>query len=478
MNNIKVNHSTYGKPSNKWIYVNNKNESLFCICRWELPEGKKILQATLKNDEWVFKGYSGIRPVYNLIALQDISKPILIIEGEKTCDKASQLFPEYTCITSSGGTNAYEKTDWSILKDRSVVIFPDNDKVGFNYAKNVAKELYYKGVKEVCIVDIPEYFPEKWDVADNLPEGYDLKDIQEMVNNAKILSRSNLGILQAMSFNEIMNANIAERETLLEPLIKSKSISMVFAYRGVGKTFFSLGLACAIASGGKFLKWQTTKPYKVLYIDGEMQLAVIRERLTLLNNDNNLELLDENLSILASDTQEEGIPNILSEEGQRAIEPFVNKADLIIIDNIATLCPHPKQNDIESWLNMQSWALSLRRRNKSIIFVHHSGKSGEQRGTSAKEDIMDLSIELKQPMDYEGEGLHFELNFTKFRHLFGEDIESLDIKFENGKWEYSKLSNTRNDKIKELHELNLTNKEIATELNLSASTISRVLRGK
>ena len=54
---------------------------------------------------------------------------------------------------------------------------------------------------------------------------------------------------------------------------------MVHAWRGVGKTYFALGAAYAVASGGAFLKWRAERPRKVLYVDGEMPGAAIKERL-------------------------------------------------------------------------------------------------------------------------------------------------------------------------------------------------------
>jgi putative DNA primase/helicase len=47
---------------------------------------------------------------------------------------------------------------------------------------------------------------------------------------------------------------------------------------------------------------------------------------------------------------------------------------------------------------------------------HHTGKSGGQRGTSAREDNLDISILLKRPSDYVPEdGCRFIASFTKAR---------------------------------------------------------------
>jgi DNA primase len=42
-------------------------------------------------------------------------------------------------ITSSGGSNAANKADWSPMEGRDVSIWPDNDDAGRHYAAEVAK---------------------------------------------------------------------------------------------------------------------------------------------------------------------------------------------------------------------------------------------------------------------------------------------------------------------------------------------------
>ena len=50
------------------------------------------------------------------------------------------------------------------------------------------------------------------------------------------------------------------------------------------------------------------------------------------------------------------------------------------------------------------------------MMLHHTGKSGGQRGTSAREDNLDYSIVLKSPTDYvQEDGCRFIVSFTKAR---------------------------------------------------------------
>jgi hypothetical protein len=70
---------------------------------------------------------------------------------------------------------------------------------------------------------------------------------------------------------------------------------------------------------------------------------------------------------------------------------------------------------------MQEWILRLRKRGLAVLLVHHSGKSGEQRGTSRREDVLDTVIGLRRPEDYEPQqGARFEVHVEKSRAHFGD----------------------------------------------------------
>ena len=42
-------------------------------------------------------------------------------------------------------------------------------------------------------------------------------------------------------------------------------------------------------------------------------------------------------------------------------------------------------------------ATDARPGSKTVLFVHHSGKGGQQRGTSRREDVLDTVIALRYP---------------------------------------------------------------------------------
>jgi P4 family phage/plasmid primase-like protien len=74
------------------------------------------------------------------------------------------------------GANAIiDKTDWSPLLDKHVVIWPDHDAPGKTYAAKVIKRLQSLGLLSLTLLIIPEDKPSKWDAADAVAEGIDVR---------------------------------------------------------------------------------------------------------------------------------------------------------------------------------------------------------------------------------------------------------------------------------------------------------------
>ena len=129
---------------------------------------------------WERRGYkneNGKKPLYNLHLLREKPlSPVLIVEGEKTAERALEKLPDrdFICMTWSGGASSVSKADWSPLFGREVVVWPDNDEAGFRAANQVCDELKKACASKICMVERPELFaklPEKWDLVDPLPEG-------------------------------------------------------------------------------------------------------------------------------------------------------------------------------------------------------------------------------------------------------------------------------------------------------------------
>lgn len=287
--------------------------------------------------------------------------------------------------------------------------------------------------------------------------------------------------VKAINAEDFLNMEIPDRDLILAPWLPKQGLCMVYAPRGIGKTFFALNVAYAAASGGQFLSWEAKAPVKVLYIDGEMPARAMQERIRDIVLMSPKDCAGDYLQVITPDLQKDPMPSLSSHAGQLLLEPHIDSAELVIVDNLSTLCRGGVENEAESWLPVQQWALSLRARGKSVLFVHHAGKNGGQRGTSRREDILDTVINLKRPTDYTpDQGARFEVHFEKSRGFMGEDAEPLDVALINGprgqEWACTKLEASTYTKVVQLHEEGLTPAEIARELEVNRSTVSRHLK--
>lgn len=272
------------------------------------------------------------------------------------------------------------------------------------------------------------------------------------------------------------------RVQLLSPWLTTQSLTMIYARRGVGKTHMALGVAYALASGGEFLGWEAAEPVRVLYLDGEMPGADLKQRLASIIANSPNEPPSGHLQIMTPDVQPFGmLPNLYERDGQRAIDAVMGDAQVIIVDNLSCLVRGGKENEGESWQPVAEWALRMRSAGRSVIFIHHAGKGGQQRGTSKREDLLDTVISLRRPSDYTpDEGARFEVHFEKARALYGEDVDPIDARLQtmsDGKqaWTTRKVSDATDDQIIDMAEMGMTTREIGADLGLNHSTIVRTL---
>lgn len=279
---------------------------------------------------------------------------------------------------------------------------------------------------------------------------------------------------------EFTKAEMPERKMLLSPWLPEQGLAMVYAPRGVGKTFFALNVAYAVATGGEYLGWKAESSQSVLYVDGEMVATDMQARIRdILEPDKEVPFY-----LVTPDRQPEGLsmPNLTQYIGQARLDGCLDGIKLIVIDNIATLCCGVDENDTRGWSLVQEWALRMRKEGIAVLFVHHSGKSGKQRGTSSREDVLDTVVELRQPSDYSPEqGARFTVNFKKHRGFYGEEAKPLEVQLveqEDGvkKWLVQDSMESLKEQAIELFNAGEKQVRIAEMLKLNKSTISRYIK--
>lgn len=367
------------------------------------------------------------------------NKTIFLVEGEKDADKLIEMgLVATTALESLKWRDEYSNT----LKNADVVILYDMDKTGLERRDLLCKHLY-GWVKRLRVIDLPGLIYQEshgHDISDWLTRGNTIINLQEILSRTSDYHLDNQkGKLRTITLEEFLTMELPKQEMILAPFLPSQGLCLLYARRGVGKTHVAIGIAYAVAVGGSFLKWKAPKPRKVLYIDGEMPAVAMQERLRRISLSEDLKPpAPDYLRLITPDLQDGPIPDLSTPEGRAILKELIGDSELIIIDNISSLFRSGVENEAESWQPVQDWALELRRNGKTILFVHHAGKGGQQRGTSKKEDILDTVIVLKQPQGYRSDqGACFEVNFEKTRHFAGEDAAPFRVQLKeqpDGLW--------------------------------------------
>ncbi len=240
----------------------------------------------------------------------------------------------------------------------------------------------------------------------------------------KTTTRQPEGSLKTISLAHLLAHQFPVREHLVAPWLRQGESAMLWASSGLGKTMLSLSLALAVAGGGELLGWRSDKPRNVLFVDGEMSIIDLQERLQMLSgtiDGCDLAAAGRNLTVLSRQHQGADVrfPDLATEDGRTAIvdQARALDTDLIILDNFSTLAEVADENEAAAMSPVLAFLLRLKQEGRACILVHHSGKSGETfRGSSKLATTFEVIIGLKPVNGHRASaGTAFSLEWTKYR---------------------------------------------------------------
>lgn len=233
--------------------------------------------------------------------------------------------------------------------------------------------------------------------------------------------------LRPMDVDAFLRLPLPERDFLLDPVFPERGLAMLYAPRGVGKTWAALSIGLAVATGGKFLRWKAQRR-RVLYIDGEMRAEDLKHRLALLTEGLAAQPAPGFFRVACADVMETGLPDFATLEGQAEVEPLLHETDLVILDNLSSIAKGD-ENEQKRWTPVADWCLAQRRAGRSVLMVHHAGKSGQQRGTSRREDLLDL---VRRPEGaLASDGARIEVHIEKCRGASGDALDAMEATLES-----------------------------------------------
>lgn len=177
------------RPERVDAYRDENGRLLYYVVRLNLGKNedgknKKITPVVsyCETDEgpcWAARRPAAPYKLMNLDKLTDApTRSVLVVSGEKCVAAAEELnFKNgFIPVTWLGGDNAVEHTDWTPLRGRRVVFFPDADEPGRTAMADIAEKV--PQMKQVRHVET-EGLPKGGDIADIIETGVTGKDLIE-----------------------------------------------------------------------------------------------------------------------------------------------------------------------------------------------------------------------------------------------------------------------------------------------------------
>ena len=257
-----------GAPVATYKYYDTRGNVLASVVRFE-PDGtresKTFRPFCFKTIDGVTKWVAGapdLRPLYRLPDIATATT-VVLCEGEGCADALTEVgIPATTAM--QGAKAPIDKTDWSPLAGKKVIIWPDKDDAGFQYAKQASERLLSLGCTVLGITP-PEDAPAKWDAGDCVSEGRDPHAIiagaspviatQQPKPRIKLLKLSDLENLQPPSW-------------LIQDVITEHGLSMIWGRSGSLKSFVALDMGLCIATGREW-HGKPVKQGRVVYLAAE-----------------------------------------------------------------------------------------------------------------------------------------------------------------------------------------------------------------
>ena len=178
------------KISKTYDYYDIYGNPVFQVVRME---PKAFKQRRYVNGQWVWNLTGVERVLYNLPAVAQANR-VLVLEGEKDCDKAVGL--GYEATTSPQGAGKWQEGYNKFLAGKEIILVPDYDEPGFRHMIVIGQQL--KKIATVKWFDYPNKPSKGFDFSD-LVESYPtefeaMQGIDSLIRSARVFDESNIAI--------------------------------------------------------------------------------------------------------------------------------------------------------------------------------------------------------------------------------------------------------------------------------------------
>ena len=397
----------------EWVYRDEEGIALFTKRRYKTQDAKGKTYSIHRVDA-TGKRIAGLKDTRivplnlpEMLQAKQKGRAIYLVEGEKAADALASIGA--TATTSHTGAGNWPAEITQYFSGANVVVIPDNDEPGRQYAKRaiahllpIAKSIRYLDLNLMIEGDDAH----EWvhDMAGTR------KELAELAKQAPIITEQ-AAVTESEQLTEAHNPtpqllNIEAWDTIkdepvnwiIENVLPEKGFAALYGPPGSYKSFIALDIAEAVATGRPWMGNQVTNAGAVLYIAGEghggigarikackinhqtedgAQIYVIRYQLNLRSSADDFNLLMESIDDLIERT---GI-----------------ELRLVQIDTLARAFGGGNENDSQDMGAFIHNAGRLQRKlDCALMVLHHSGKDASKglRGHSSLLGAVDTQLEL------------------------------------------------------------------------------------
>jgi len=201
---------------------------------------------------------------------------------------------------------------------------------------------------------------------------------------------------QLVNWTDFWNSDHKHEDWLAYPLIPRGRQVALFAVAKMGKSFLTLAVVAALASGRSILGQPAQHPTNVLYLDYEMTQADLYERLESLSYTPDTDLSHLHYALIPS------LPPLNTYEGAAAVMKLVEltAAQLVVIDTTGRAV-EGEENSADTYREFaRTTGLALKAKGVALLRTDHAGKdqgkTHGQRGSSAKNDDVDIVYRMSR----------------------------------------------------------------------------------
>ena len=415
----------------EWVYTDENEIPLFVKQRYKTFDAKGKTYKTLRimaDGSRVGKlGDCRIVP-YRLTEVQQAvtnGKVVYIAEGEKAVDALCSL--GVTATTSHAGAGGWNADLNQYFSGANVVVVPDNDTAGWGYATKIVESLL-PVVKSIRVLDLPhlshkedafewvnKYAQDRSTLAQiakacPIVESTDqVKTPQRLIetppdpflthnNEPKEDQPNSRKKLLVESWDSIKDEPV---EWLVDSIIPKRSFVALYAPPASYKSFISLDLAEAIATGRDWMGYRIPKKGAVLYICGEGHGGMgARVKACKIQNKSpdgaNLYIIRAQLNLRSSPEDFAELLDAINDLIAEIDEPL----EIIILDTLMRMSGGGfNENSSEDMGAFITQAGKLQEIFEcALMVIHHSGKDVTKglRGHSSLLGAVDTELEIQR----------------------------------------------------------------------------------